>query len=960
MKIIFLYITILIFGFNMFQSSILADNNIKKSAPDIIQPAKEVLKRILGTKADKFILDILDVKADNDVFEVEARDGKVFVKGNSTIALTRGVYHYLRYATSSMLTWSGKNLDLTGNLPDFPKTKISTPYKYRLYYNVCTYGYTTAFWDWDQWEKELDWMALHGINMPLAMIGQESIWKMVWKEMGITDEELNNYFTGPAFLPWHRMGNVNKHDGPVPVSFFEKSKNLQKKIINRMMELGMVPVVPAFSGYVPKSITRVYPDAEMIKMAPWVGFPEENGTFLLSPLSKYFPEIGKKFIEKYRKEYGDVHFYLADAFNEMKVPVSENGRYKELRDFGRAIFNSINAGDSLGTWVMQGWLFHNDSHFWDKPSTQALLKDVPDDRMIIIDLANEQFTGWKNHDAFYGKQWIYSIIHDFGGHNQLFGNLPFYSTDPAEMLASSNHGKISGFGISPEGINQNEIVYELLTDMEWTDKPADIKQWLGDYCKARYGKFTERMKESWDLLLNSIYSNTLSAPVNLFQLRPGLKPNPNDLYFDNFDKAVKLFLSCAEDYKNKELYLHDLIQLTIQQVSIKTDFLLEKAIYWHQQKNYNKRNLIFNEAFELLKEMDALLNTEPSLRLERWIDFASKWGDKPEEIQYYKSDAIRQITTWGGPFLTEYAAKVWSGLIRDYYLPRWEYFFQYLKDGKEYKIHDWEENWIKNTSRLSMPVKIDDPVLFAENLLKKADSYVEKYAGHCEIKARPIDNNQVEITLLTKSNDLAIYYSIDGKAPSDHSLKYSKEFIVKPPCVLKAVAYKNGKKFGDEASMKFSLSYHANINLVNPPDKRYPGEALTLVDGIKGSMLHKDGKWLGYDGEDMTAVLDLKRECNIHSVTINFLENQSSWIFFPAGFEVFISEDGKDFQPAGKNMNNIPKQTDDNATKEISVQIPNKKARFIKVFVKNTAVCPKWHVGAGKKTWMFMDEIIVE
>ena len=951
----------LVFILSLHQSTILAqDNNKNRSESNIIQPAKDVLKRVIGRESEKFVLEKLDAKSDNDIFEIEVKDEKVYIKGNSSIALTRGVYHYLRHATYSQLTWSGKNINLQEKLPDFLKTRITTPYKYRLYYNVCTFGYTTAFWDWEQWEKELDWMALHGINMPLAMIGQESIWRIVWKDLGITDEELDNYFTGPAFLPWHRMGNVNKHDGPIPPSFFVKSKDLQKKIINRMFELGMVPIVPAFSGYVPKSITRIYPDAEIITMQPWVGFPPENGTYLLSPLSKYFKEIGKKFIETYRKEYGDVHYYLADAFNEMKVPVSENGRYKELADFGRSIFNSINAGDSLGTWVMQGWLFNNDPHFWDKPSAKALLQDVPDDKMIIIDLAVEQFKGWEKHDAFYGKNWIYSVIHNFGGHNQLFGEFPFYSKDPIEMLKSSKHGKITGFGISPEGIEQNEAVYELLTDMEWSDKVIELDSWINDYCKSRYGKSTELMKKAWKLISNTVYSNKLSAPVNLFQLRPGQRPNPNDLYFNDFDNAVKLFLSCADEFKNKELYLHDLVQLTVQYTSIKADFLLEKAIYWHHQKNFNKCNLIFDEAFNLLKEIDALLNTIPSLRLERWIDFAGRWGTTPNEIAYYKSDAKRQITTWGGPALSEYAAKIWSGLIRDYYLPRWEYFTQCLKSGKEYKIYEWEENWIKNTNQLSIPLKVDDQVKFAENLIRKADSFAEKYSEQCEIKTQLLKDNEVEIKLVPKSSDLIIYYSTDGRAPTNHSKKYEKEFILKPPCILKTAAYKDGIRFGDESFLKLSLSYFADIEMITPPDKRYPGKVHTLVDGIKGSLLFKDGKWIGFDGVDMTAILDLKRENPIHSVNINFLEDQNSWIFFPVGFEVFISENGKDFEPAGKNMTNEPKQTADNSTKEISVEITNKKARYIKVHAKNTATCPKWHIGAGGKAWMFIDEITVE
>lgn len=75
--------------------------------------------------------------------------------------------------------------------------------------NVCTFSYTAVWWDWPRWERELDWMALNGINAPLALTGQEYIWRRVFVErFGMTRDELDEFFTGPAFLAWHRMGNL--------------------------------------------------------------------------------------------------------------------------------------------------------------------------------------------------------------------------------------------------------------------------------------------------------------------------------------------------------------------------------------------------------------------------------------------------------------------------------------------------------------------------------------------------------------------------------------------------------------------------------------------------------------------------------------------------------------------------------------------------------------------------------
>jgi len=704
----------------IFNSQLFNQSNCGIGFPDPVEASYNLLNRIVPCSAKNFHLISNITGKDKDEFEVEASNGIVTINGSTAIALTSGIYFYLRHAANCMVTWNGTHINLPKVLPDFPKTKISTPYEFRLYYNVCTYGYTTAFWDWNQWEKEIDWMALHGINMPVAMIGQEAVWQKVWKSFGITDEELASYFAGPAFLPWHRMGNINDHGGPLPQSYIDKSAELLKKILNRMSELGMNPVVPAFSGYVPESFKRIYPDADIITMKPWAGFPAGDGTYMLSPLSKHFSEIGKKFIDEYHKMFGSTHYYLADAFNEMTVPVSKENRYKELTDFGTAIFNAINSGDPNGTWVMQGWLFKSDPEFWDKPSVQALLKDVPDKRMIIIDLANEIFQGWKKLDGFFGKKWIYSVIHNFGGHNQLFGNLPFDAKEPSEMLSDSSRGDMVGFGYSPEGTENNEVVYELLTDLAWTDKAIDLDKWIKDYCLARYGSYPLQIQEAWKYLIKSAYSSDDGFPHNLFQYRPeaGLKSDflPNA----DFDKAADLFLSCPISFNSNSLYCADAIQISVQFTSIKIDQLLSRAIYFNNRKEFKKRDLAFDKAFELLKKTDKLLDAHPLYRLNRWVDFARSWGNNDKEANYFEENAKRQITTWGGPNLSEYAAKVWSGLIKNYYLPRWEKFADSLKNGSNSNLLNWEEKWITTPIKEFDEMKIKDPVEFARVLVSNA------------------------------------------------------------------------------------------------------------------------------------------------------------------------------------------------------------------------------------------------
>jgi alpha-N-acetylglucosaminidase len=652
-----------------------------------------VIQRLIGDRSKEILLKNDFMNDSLDVFEITAAGGKVVIRGNSTSAMLRGFYTYLKDACNSMVTWSGEHIAVPDKFPDYSSARIVSPYKLRLYYNVCTFGYTTAFWDWKRWEREIDWMALHGINMPLAMIGQEAVWQRVWKSFGLTDNDLKDYFTGPAFLPWHRMGNINKHDGPLPQSYLDKSIILQKKIIARMKELGMKPVVPAFAGFVPPALKRIYPEAEITDMEPWAGFEKGCGTYILSPKSDLFRQIGKKFIEEYQELFGKFDYYLADSFNEMKVPVTPENRYEELASYGKAVFQSINAGDPSGTWVMQGWLFYADSAFWDKKSASALLSKVPDNRMIIIDLADEIFQGWKKHDSFYGKKWIYSIIHNFGGHNNLFGDLKFIAEDPFVVLNDSDKGKLIGYGLSPEGIKNNEVVYELLTDAAWRNKEIDINEWLENYCRARYGECPEEIKDAWLVLLNTVY-NTFNGNAYSFQLRPPFPSKDTDSSYKKVKKALQLLLDYKQKFGMQVLYRNNIIDVTAYYWGKTVNHLLYEAGSYFKNDKKEKSHRVFNKAYSLMLNLDMLLAERKDYRLENWISFARKWGINLKEKDYYEEDAKRQITVWGGPYLSEYAAKFWSGLVKNYYAARWEKYYKSLITGKDFKMNSWEERWI--------------------------------------------------------------------------------------------------------------------------------------------------------------------------------------------------------------------------------------------------------------------------
>ena len=665
----------------------------KQTTSETVKVAEEVICRTIGT-TEGIVLEEIQTVDGKDCYEIYAKEGKVLIKGSSPSAICYAFNKYLRYACGSMVTWGGANLDLPEVWPDWQESATS-PYQFRYFLNVCTFGYTTPYWGWDRWSEELDWMALHGVNMPLASVASEAIARRVWVKLGLTEEEADAFFTGPAHLPWHRMGNLNAFDGPLDSEWHEDQIALQHKILEKMRSLGMEPVAPAFAGFVPPAFMAKHPEIKANQLT-WGGFDLSCNACVLAPDSPYFQEIGKLFIQEWEAEFGDAKYYLSDSFNEMRLPVDKDdvaGKHSLLAQYGEAIYNSIAAGDPDAVWVTQGWTFGYQHDFWDKESLKALLSKVPDDKLIIVDLGNDYpkwvwhtEQTWKVQEGFYGKQWIYSYVPNFGGKVLPTGDLSMYATGSVEALNSPYSENLVGFGSAPEGLENNEVVYELLADMGWTAENIDLDQWLRQYCLSRYGYWDEGMQQVWKLLHESAYSSLYSYPRFTWQtVVPDQRRKSLHDINDDFGKATELFLSYADKCSDSQLYMNDAVEFAALYIAELADRHYEKAL----KKGRDAKKHVA-KTVELLEVVDKLLATHPDYSLKLWIDYARSHGNDDAKKDVYEANAKRLITTWGG-WQEDYAARFWSGLVGDYYIPRIQIYFS---QGQE-KLDAWEENWIK-------------------------------------------------------------------------------------------------------------------------------------------------------------------------------------------------------------------------------------------------------------------------
>ncbi len=725
------------------------------------QAAFALIRRLLPVRAASFIVEELPSGAKapsssgKDSFELESRGDRIVLRGNNGIAIAGGLYYYLQHYCHCQLTWNGSNLRLPARLPRIQGTiRRSSPYTHRYYLNYCTFNYSMSWWDWNRWQKEIDWMALHGINMPLAITGEEYTWYTVYQEMGFSSQELQSFFCGPAYFAWFWMGNLDGWGGPLSLHWLESHRDLQMKILERERELGMKPVLPAFTGHVPASFSNHFPGARL-KRTNWNnGFAD---TYILDSEDSLFAVIGQKFLQAQTRLFGTDHLYSADTFNENEPP-SDDPTF--LGGLSRRLYEGMQAADPAAVWVMQGWLFYSDRKFWKAPQIKALLDAVPDDHMLLLDLAAEIEPVWKRTGAFYGKPWIWNMLNNFGGNVNLFGRMDGVASGPALALRDTTSGRMTGIGLTMEAIEQNPVIYELMMEHVWQSRPVDLHEWLVEYTRNRYGGMDRggmdryggsdsALLQAWDILRETVYNGReiRDGAESILTGRPTfdsttvwtrtkLNYPPQELLpaWDLFIRAADRAAAgqaAAGKAAPTEGFLFDLTDITRQVLANYALPLQKKWVEACRAKDSIGFALYSRQFIELIGDMDRLLSTRKDFLLGPWIASARSWGLTPAERHLYERNARDLITLWGDANspLHEYANRQWSGLLNDFYKVRWEKFFAMLRQslargtdpdlqGFEKDIRGWEWDWVNRQQ--SFPLSpAGDPLIIARALYYK-------------------------------------------------------------------------------------------------------------------------------------------------------------------------------------------------------------------------------------------------
>lgn len=698
------------------------------------EAAQGLLSRLLPEHQDHFVFESIPPEEDRDVYEIEGRDGKIVLRGSTGVAMASALNAYLKHNCHASVSLRGNQLALPDPLP-MPegKTRVVTPFRYRYCFNYCVFSYSMAWWDWVEWERVIDWMALQGINVPLAVTGQEAVWRTVYHDMGLSDEEQASFFVGPAYLPFGWMGCMDGWGGPLTEDWINRHAALQKRILERERALGMTPVLQGFTGHVPAALARVRPDAKYQQLPSWCGFP---GTLFVDPQDPLFQEMGRRFIEEQTSQFGTNHYYAADTFIEMSPP-SEDPAFIDA--MARAVYGGMAATDPEAVWVMQGWLFVNNPGFWKEPQTRALLEALPDKNMLVLDLWCENKPAWNVTKSFYGKPWAWCIIQSFGNQVSLHAGLPQIVQHLGEAVESPERGELCGMGLIMEGLDYNPVVFDLMSDLFWRPEDPGLTGWITAWAHRRYGEENENAAAAWRLLLATAYQVPGQAGSDICA-RPALEgPGPWINTKRSYDtvqlaRAFSCLLDAADELGDRDTYRYDVAHVLRQVLSDVAILLRQDISEAYAAGDLGRLEEAGRRFLDLMRDLDELLATQGEFLLGRWVADARSWGATEAEKRHYEWNARNQVTLWGpeDSVLHDYAAKQWSGLITGFYLPRWEQFLQRLGaalagrapfDAAAFdkEVCAWEGRWTRGTEAYP-----DKP---AGDTLVVARRLWEKYRG---------------------------------------------------------------------------------------------------------------------------------------------------------------------------------------------------------------------------------------
>ena len=558
-----------------------------------------------------------------------------------------------------------------------------------------------------------------------------------------------SHLLGPAFLAWFRMGNLrgwpprrNQQKIGLTQHWFRKQLVMTFKIISKCIEYGINVILPGFSGHIPSQFIKYRNDKKYYDGKKWFGMPSDfTNVKFLDATNDFYVELGLQYqsiqfdMLSSFLQINQTLFLWLDQFNEL-TPKSSNASY--LTKSGQNQLKSLHfykyfASAKQIKWTIQGWMFVHMRNFWTNDRIKSYLQSIKSDDILILDLIAEKQSVAKQSNAFFGHDYVWCFLHNFGGGHGLSGNLKNIF-DKLLQHQTNNDMNWKGIGVSMEGINQNYILYDAVLshsfDIDSTSEHK-MESFIEKYVKSRYGKQiydekNNKILQIWHDLISIFYTSSnakWSVTRSLITKRPRNRMISCDADLTEFvfsDNVFRVILSTQNQKKSADGFQTSLIEYTVcKEYAIWTDLLLFvrslsmnaicsmhtlandvaeitrqflsdlfQQIYCLISNNEKENERLQPIMLQIIDDSDKILSDFEYFRLDFWINSARKYGLDEEERDYMELNARNLITRWGpNGEINDYSAREWNGLLTNYYKKRWKIYF----DGGD--VNEFEKQW---------------------------------------------------------------------------------------------------------------------------------------------------------------------------------------------------------------------------------------------------------------------------
>lgn len=638
-----------------------------------------------------------------DVFVLYTEAQHLNINASSGIAAVWGFNYFLKKYRNNGIGWGMQHKAdvIAEEMPNINEKVVATV-RFRYFGDSNAFSFTTIPWDEEKWMHHVDWMALNGINVAFAPVAQEAAWSRVYGMLGMTQDKIDQYFPGPAYLHYHRNWESCKFGGPLPESWHQRQTKIQKTITTYMLNLGMVPVFPTFKGRVPHEFLNLFPMNTFVS-----DFYSSQCDVFISPENPLFKRVGTMFLNETTNGSPVTHLY--DAGTSYLISLSE----KYWKTATEAIFSTLTDFDDRAVLLVQTtiWSYTN-TETWARWA-QPVLTGAPQGRMLVLDTTFYKVPYNKASTLFHGQPSIW--------------NGDALSLDWDVYEARDQLSTIVGLGVTPCEMKQNYRMVEFVLEAGWRSKQPSLPEWLQQYAARRYGCHATAGALAH---LHNV-SGGYNEQYDVIRKYPLLEVDIKSrfLSYDLFE-AWRKFVFVPDHQCRSAGFEYDLIDVTFQALHYRA-----LQLYRELQVTHNKYSAAFpyvsREFIDVLKNIGSLLSSNDAFTLYAWLTAANNMANNDEEAYLYDLNSHGSFNTWAA-YRRSCPDIDMAELFLDLYVPRWKMFLKLENNNAAYYLLK------HNVMRDYYVKKFERPNIF--NTRQFARELYKKYAFMPHLKDLPLDH----------------------------------------------------------------------------------------------------------------------------------------------------------------------------------------------------------------------------